>query len=324
MTLVAQWTVAPTPPPTTTVTITFNTGSGTMPSGVAGVRHGEFGFRVDNLPTPIAPAGYTFIGWFVDGMQIVGPFAATHNVTLHAHFQRTTVGPTMFTLTFVLNQGQMPANVGTTQTHADGTLITSLPVPTRAGHVFAGWVLQGTNNIQQAPFNIRNHMTLAATWATTATPTPTPQPTIPPGHLVVAFDAGTGASFPANERGIRTGVYGFVINTAPIPTRPGHTFVGWSIGTTPITFPFTVRQDTTMTARWTPIGGVINPQTSPLQLTFTIFGAVLLVGVAAFGIMKLTGKQLATLGQYRTNMTRFNREKRITEMFEKRGPKNKK
>jgi len=313
---VAAWT----PVTPTMITVTFNAGSGTLPTGVSATRQGYFGFRVDNFPTPIPPTGYTFVGWYIDGMRQVDAFAAVRNVTLFAHYQRTQVGRN-YTLTFVLNGGTMPPNNALTQVHAYGTHISALPVPTRAGHNFVGW-MHG-NTLLQVPFTVRANMTLSAAWVTTPQPTSTPQPPIPPTHLVVAFDPSPG-TFPSGERGVRTGVYGFVVNTMPNPTRPGYVFAGWSIGTTPITLPLTVRQDTTVTARWTRVGTIVNPQTSPIQITFTVFGAVLLVGIAAFGIMKLTGKQLADLGQYRASMTRFNREKRITEMFEKRGPKDKK
>ena len=308
----------------TLFTVTFNPGTGAIPHGVPATRTGAHGFRVAlaDFPTPIPPAGYTFIGWYLDGARIAGDLIVTRNMTLFAHYQRTQVGPRNYTITFVLNNGTMPTNTATTQTHPYGTHISALPTPTRAGHTFVGW-MHG-NVLQPVPFIIRGNMTLTASWTTTPQPSPSPQPSpVPPTHLVVVFDPGQG-TFPGNETGIRTGVYGFVINTMPTPTRTGHTFAGWSIGTTPITLPLTVRQDTTVTARWTPIGTIVNPQTSPIQVTFTIFGAVLLVGIAAFGIMKLTGKQLAAQGQYRADMTRYNREKRLTDMFEKRGPKNKK
>ena len=312
--------IPPSPSPAPRIiTVIFNPGAGHLPHGVIGTRQGTVGFRVDNFPTPVPPAGYSFVGWFYRGQQMIHSFAATHDMTLFAHYQRIQVGRN-YTITFVLNGGQMP-NQALTQTHPYGTVITTLPTPTRAGHVFMGWA-HGTT-IQPMPFTLRGHMTLTAQWSTQATPTPTPVPTIPPSHLVVAFDPSPGV-FPAGERGIRTGVYGFVVTTMPNPTRTGYTFAGWQIGNTPITLPLTVRQDTTVTARWTPIGGRVNPQTSPIQVTFTIFGAVMLVGIAAFGIMKITGKQLSALGQYRTNMTRYNREKRITDMFEKRDPKDKK
>jgi len=255
------------------------------------------------------------------GQQVIHDFVAMSDVTLFAHYQRTQVGPRNYTITFAPNQGAMPPNTGLTQVHAYGTLINALPIPTRAGHTFLGWMHGGA--IQPMPFNIRGNMTLTAAWVTAPPATPTPQPPIPPTHLVAAFDPGPG-TFPGNENGIRTGVYGFVVSTMPNPTRPGFTFAGWSIAGTPITLPLTVRQDVTVTARWTPVGGLVNPQTSPMQITLAIFGAVMLVGVAAFGIMKITGKQLAAIGQFRTDTARFNREKRITDMFEKREPKDRK
>jgi len=60
-----------------------------------------------------------------------------------------------------------------------------------------------------------------------------------------------------------------------------------------------------------------NPQTGPLQISFALFGGVMFVGLAAFGIMQLVSKQKAAAGEYNANMTRFNREERIVGMFEK-------
>ena len=240
-------------------------------------------------------------------------FIATRSVTLHAHYQRITLGRN-YTITFVLHGGTMPANVGLTQVHAYGTHINALPVPTRAGHTFVGWLVAGTNNVQHVPFIMRGNLTLNASWATVATPSPTPTPTIPPAHVVAVFDPSPGA-FPGNESGVRTGTVGFTVTAMPNPTRTGYTFAGWQIGNTPVTLPLRVQQDVTVTARWTPVGGRVNPPTSPIQVTFAIFGAVMLVGVAGFGIMKLAGKQLADIGQYRSSVTRYNREKRITDLF---------
>ena len=106
-----------------------------------------------------------------------------------------------------------------------------------------------------------------------------------------------------------------MINSMPNPTRAGYRFVGWHTGGVPVTLPLTVRRDMNIGALWTPI--VLerpNPQTSPMQISFMIFGAVMLVALAGFIIMKVTRKQLAAEGQYRANLTRFNREERIVDM----------
>jgi len=233
-------------------------------------------------------------------------------MTLFAHYQRTVAGRN-YTLTFDVNAGVMPAGVATTQTHAYGTSINAFPQPTRAGFIFAGW--HHGNMLTSTPFIIRGNTTLVAAWVTVAVPTPTPLPTIPPGHVVASFNPAPG-SFAGNENGIRTGVPGFVINNMPTPTRAGYTFVGWQIGTNRVSFPLTVRNDVAVTAIWTPgVPGRPNPQTSPIAVTFTIFGAVMLTGIAAFGIMKITRKQMAAAGQYKADVARYNREERLLDMF---------
>jgi len=297
------------------VTITFNVGAGSLLPGVPHTRQVAVGTRVTNFPVPTPPAGYAFTGWFLGG-NLTTDFTATTNVTLYARYQRTAVRN--YTLTFVLNNGQMPAGTAATQVHAYGTVINTFPTPTRAGHVFAGWMLD--NRITSPPLTIRGNTTLSAVWTPATTPTPTPAP----GHLVAVFDPSPGA-FTGTETGIRSGAYGFVVSSMPNPTRTGYTFAGWNVGGSRITLPLTVRRDMTINATWTPnIPGRPNPQTSPLQITFAIFGAVMLVGLASFGIMKITGKQLAAQGQYRTKLTRYNREERIVDMLNGDDPKKKK
>jgi len=263
------------------------------------------------------------VGWFLHGELITSDFVVLVDTTIFAHFQRITVGRN-YTLTFVLEGGVLPAGVPNPQTHAYGTVV-PLPVPTRAGFVFAGWMLN--NAMVTSPFTIRGNTTLTAVWLAEAPPTPTPAPTIPPGQLVVVFDPSPG-NFTGGESGVRTGVYGFVVQSMQTPTRAGYTFVGWHHGGTRITLPLTVRRDMTIGALWTPVQGAYvpgrpNPQTSPIAVSFTIFGAVILVGITAFGITKLTRKQKAAAGQYRSDMTRYNREERILDMFKGGGPKKK-
>ena len=56
-----------------------------------------------------------------------------------------------------------------------------------------------------------------------------------------------------------------------------------------------------------------------------IFGAVMALGGAAFGIFKLSQRQLSASGEYRSTLTRYGREKRITDMLDdKKDKKDKK
>jgi len=180
-----------------------------------------------------------------------------------------------------------------------------------------------------------------------------------PGYVTVTFDA-SGGEFPPNENGVRTGPPGFVIDVAPYaPTLAYNQFLGWSYNDNPVTFPLTVTANMVLTARWqntgpqaatpsptpaatptptttpapsspmatpTPAatgGGTAgqNPQTSPIHISFAIFGAVLAVGLAAFGIIKTANKQKLATKQYSTEIKRYNREQRIEDMTDSSKPK---
>jgi len=340
-------TPTPTPNPDTRVTVWFNAGAGHIPGNINNFIQGNRGFRaaIANFPVPVPPTGYTFVGWFLNGSLVTSDFAVMEDVTLFAHYERVVAGR-MYTLTFNANHGQLHASVINPQSLAYGTVLTNLPVPTRSGYIFGGW--RQDNNTVSTPFTIRGNVTLVAHWLTEALVTPTPQPTIPPGHLSVVFDPRPGV-FPGNENGMRTGPSGFIVNTMINPTRTGYTFVGWHENGIPIAFPLTVARDMTIGALWTPVssggsnvggagsgsgygsgsggtgtgsgnepGNRPNPQTNPLAVSFTIFGSIMIAGAAAIGISKLAKKQMALSGQYRSDMTRHNREEKLFEKFSKK------
>jgi len=47
-----------------------------------------------------------------------------------------------------------------------------------------------------------------------------------------------------------------------------------------------------------------------------IFGAVMTLGLAAYGIVSIAKKQTAASEAYRTNAARYDREKRLTDMLD--------
>ena len=60
-----------------------------------------------------------------------------------------------------------------------------------------------------------------------------------------------------------------------------------------------------------------NPQTSPIAVSFLIFGAVMALGFSAFAIIKLMARQALATGQYNKKNTRYEREARLTSFLEK-------
>jgi len=61
-----------------------------------------------------------------------------------------------------------------------------------------------------------------------------------------------------------------------------------------------------------------NPTTNPIQISFSIFGAVTMLGLTVTGIFNLTKKQKAQADQYNSDLARHNREERITDMLDKK------
>jgi len=58
-----------------------------------------------------------------------------------------------------------------------------------------------------------------------------------------------------------------------------------------------------------------NPTTSPIAISFMIFGAVMTLGLAAFGIIKLVARHSVANGKYRTDTARYMREARLDDLL---------
>jgi len=54
-----------------------------------------------------------------------------------------------------------------------------------------------------------------------------------------------------------------------------------------------------------------------IRMGLLVFGAVVSLGTAGYGIFSLNKKQSTATGEYNANQARYNREKRITDMFKK-------
>ena len=60
-----------------------------------------------------------------------------------------------------------------------------------------------------------------------------------------------------------------------------------------------------------------NPQTSPIQMGFMVFGAVTAVGMTIFLMTQLINRQFTAKRKYKTDVTRYNREEEITKKLNK-------
>ncbi len=119
-------------------TITLNAGDGTLTTTTLKAKDG----KITELPTPTAPAGKQFVGWYttaadteqVTGVQVTVETDFDEDTTIYARYA--------FVYTIKLNVGEggtLPAGTATTLTTKGGK-IESLPVPvTQNALVFLGW-----------------------------------------------------------------------------------------------------------------------------------------------------------------------------------------
>ncbi len=133
---------------------------------------------------------------------------------------------TFYTITFNANGGSL-GTVNATSAIAEGSVIGTLPTPTRTGYTFAGWWTSSSGGTQiSASTTVSGNVTYYAHWTV--------------NQYTVTFNAngGTGGT-------TKTQNYGTSL-TAPTVTRTGYTFTGWS-PSVPSTMP---AGNTTYTAQW--------------------------------------------------------------------------
>ena len=199
---------------TKSVTISFNANGGTVsPTSQSYTAYGTYG----SLPTPTAPTGYTFAGWFTDangGTQVTTsstvPASAT---TLWAHWTATT---SMVTLDKQSGSGGT-SSVTVIYDHA----MPSITVPTRTGYTFGGYYTgtsgSGTQYYTASGASARNWdrtsatTTLYAKWSANT--------------YTIRFNANGGAG----EMADLTMTYDAAKNlTSNVFTRANYTFAGWA------------------------------------------------------------------------------------------------
>ena len=311
---------SPAPPP---LTIRFAPSPGSFAGETSGVRTGPFGFRIDELPEPVPPAGYTFVGWFSDGVQMQAPIAAVRSTTILAAYAPI-VDPEngqSFAVVYNPGEGQLPEEMLPIQSFTYGSMIISLPIPEREDYYFAHWQHDGER--VTAPFVIRNDMALDAVWYDTP-PQQSARPlAIPTGHYVAVFNPFPGA-FNNGETGIVFQRLNATLNNS-IPQEPslqGYIFSGWRIPNGQnLDLPVFINGDIMLTAIWAedPEGtnGLSssdirpNPQTSPISISLMIFVAIGMLASATAGLYILKTRHAAAQGRYHAQITRCVREMKI-------------
>lgn len=204
------------------VNVTFNPNNNS-PSGVMEVYVGT----ILDRPNDPEKEGYVFVEWQKDGVVYNFDTPVTEDITLDAIYRPENA--VTFTVTFDSNGGSaIPA-----QTVNANEAANKPENPTRDGHTFINWTLDGV----EYTFTelVDRNITLIATWEAIALTDP----------VTVTFDTDGGTSLtPVQvERGSK-------VNKPSDPSKPHHTFVKWVNGDTDYTFEETVDDDITLKAIW--------------------------------------------------------------------------
>ena len=206
-----------------TYTVTFAGEGITLPASQT-VKSGECATE------PQAPVkeGYTFLGWYVEGVDEPYRFSlpVVADLTLTARFEKNVT----YTITFTGEGVSVPA-----QTVAKGGKVTTPAVPTREGYTFLGWYVEGVDTPYDFDAEVNSELTLTARFEAKASDT-----------FTVTF-AGESVNIPAQT----VAVGGKAIKPKS-PVRAGYVFRGWFLEGADTAFDFdtVITADITLYARY--------------------------------------------------------------------------
>jgi len=231
----AIWSATGTP-----VTVTFNAGTGALaPGGESRTLLQGMSLGADMPPNP-SHATEVFVGWFDSSNQrFTGDTIVNSDMTVTAQFQSAAAS---LIITFDANGGVFLSGGNTRQVVAGNSLGTDMiRTPFHPnGDAFEGWNTEsdGSGNWFTAACIVNQSKTVYAIWAQ---------------GLVVTFNPNQG-DLPLTDttRGVLAG-RSLGLAMPSIPTRSGHTFVGWFTaisGGTEFTGHTSVMQSIEVFARW--------------------------------------------------------------------------
>ncbi len=237
--------------------VSFDTDGGTPSIPDIDVKHNE------TITQPADPTKdhYTFKGWQLNNTDYNFSTPVTGGVTLKASYT-----PTAYTISYNLNGGTVATTNPTTYNIETNTF--TLNNPTKSNHIFKGWIGSNGTNPEQT-ISITKGSTGDKTYEAVFIPVYT-----------ITYDTNGGTVTTPSQF---TKENGEQIGDLATPTRDHYTFGGWYIGNTLIESNYTVSNNITLTAKWTPItynisynlnGGTVttaNPTTYNIETnTFTL------------------------------------------------------
>ncbi len=208
------------------------------------------------LSLPEAPNkdNYEFKGWYFDDGTFENrlypntyenlPLEA--DVSVYAYYTFIEDIPEEYQVSFVSNGGTPVEPIVTSK-------IEDEPETSRKGYTFRGWYFDESFSSKASfPLEITEDITLYAKWEKNAY------------DVHFELDGGTGVS------DLKTGR----IETEPIPTKKGYTFLGWYFDesfSSKASFPLEITEDITLYAKW--------EENEPAGITFTVDGSGTLTAV---------------------------------------------
>ena len=199
--------------------------------------------RIETEPTPTKD-GYTFLGWYFDSAyseKASFPLDVTDDLTLYAKWEKNT-----YDVHFELEGGRGVSDLKTDRIETE-------PTPTKDGYTFLGWYLDSAYSEKASfPLDVTDDLTLYAKWEKNAY------------DVHFELDGGTGVADLKTDR----------IETEPLPTKEGYTFLGWYFDggfANKASFPLEVTGNITLYAKW--------EENEPAGITFTVDGSGLLTAV---------------------------------------------
>lgn len=204
----------------------------------------EYVYDKDAVISDPTKAGYTFLGWLVNGAG-----AAQKDLTLakEAYLDNITLTATWkqnpYTVTWNVNEGDELTGGGYTVEAFYGNPITAPSDPTRRGYTFGGWYTDGSNFAENTKFKTGDKMpegdvTYYAKW------------TAIEYTITYNLDGGTNVSGNPAQYTVETGKIKLVA-----PTKTGYRFDGWYTDDTYSTKVTEIAADSTghvtLYAKWT-------------------------------------------------------------------------
>jgi uncharacterized repeat protein (TIGR02543 family) len=237
----------------------------TYTDGVEGTElfRDQFYFAAEGAQTPSfigtpTREGYTFAGWTP---------AIEETVSGHTVYEATWT-PNTYKLTFDVSGGELDNR---TMEVTFGAPIGELPVPTRTGYTFVGWIdREGNMYTADTIYSVAGDTFLIAVWNVNS--------------YTITLDPNGGE---LSVQGLIV-EYGALVNL-PVPTREGFEFLGWFDAEgneyTAETV-YTVDGDITLTARWSET----NPETGDNAIRYAMM--LSLLAACSLAVLVIKRKQI--------------------------------